>query len=259
MRASEIFESARDEVDLQKIAAEIVEKFKSRLTSMPPKQIDVDLSNIKSIPQTLDQLRSGLVKFELSTPYEPDLGGIFDRNTNTITVFFKTKTQNNTTSLRDEAFVRSTLVHELRHFLDFMLSSGKAFRHDHKYLERPHEINARFSSVQEELVELLKKSIQDQKPLSLREFLNEFENIAESHDLFSIFAKDNESITVFSKTLSQSPMWRPGAVKRAREETLRSLKLPTSSLIGPIENKQYRSLIRRLSALYYYIIEQESK
>lgn len=260
MRASEIFESAKDELILQRIAREAFEIFKSKLQQSPSsKQISVQLLEVPSAKGVDVDLRNGTVEFNLSSPYEPDLGGLYKHDTDTIEVFFKIKVVNNTPTVRDESFVISTLIHELRHFLDYKLSKGRAFSHDKEYLERPHEINARFSSVQDTLVQSLKASIGAGKPLSLRQFLNEFEDIAQTEDLLSIFDKNDELIISFTNFLSRSSYWRPGAAAQARASTISAANLNPGSLIGPVNNKHYRSLIRRLSTLYYYVLDQEQK
>lgn len=262
MKLAQLFESPKDEIKLQEIAQAVVRYVQDKVAQGIQEQyVELKLSDLPK--GTLGHLYSRLRAVEIAVLFRSagNIGGEYSQWGRSIRMYTRLVADHQTgsTKLGDPNQLQSDLIHELRHALDHSLRKRLKFDDRQEYLQRPHEINARFSEVQAELVNALKQSIANGKTMTLREFINHFEGIAVKYKLIQIFDQDDQVINAFADFVENGVFGRPvgTAVSKIGANSINNR--PDNADIGAFGDKRYRSLIRRLSTLYYHIVESETK
>jgi hypothetical protein len=141
-----LFETAHDEHNIQAIARAIVTWLDENTDELTGD--NQTLGTITMLTGVEDPLL-GDIKIAIEHQ-RPNARGAWRPSSNSISVVFEHffEQYGEEVYVKEETKLYSVLVHELRHALDHNLSNGK-YRHnkgnDGEYLQRPKEINARFS------------------------------------------------------------------------------------------------------------------
>ena len=262
MNVLQLLESPKDEIQLQQIAAAVINHVNQKLIDGHGDN-HVDLK-LKDLPKgTLGHLYTRLRSTDVailfrSNSYE---GGTFSEFFGSITVNAPVRfdgDRGHYVMVNAEA-ATSTLIHELRHKLDHSLRGKKRFNDREEYLLQPHEINARFSQVQADLVRELKGSAEGGNVMTLREFIHRFEQLSVKYNLMQVFARDDQVIANFAEFIDKGAFGMKLPHDKVKSMTNALNNRSDEADIGAFSDPRYRGLIRRLSSLYYYVVEGSKK
>ena len=168
-------------------------------------------------------------------------------------------------TLVDEKDVLSTIVHELRHRVDDARSKGKAFSNKRErekpYLEQPSEINARFSEAVAATVRRMREAWDAGAPMTVQQFIGAFEEVAEKHNLMSVFKRggENDKTNEFIHFFTNGIFGRQTPPDTIRNMVQSMHNMSSDQPVGPTGDKQYRRLLSRLSLIYQATIDQWNK
>lgn len=262
MKLAQLFESPKDEIKLQEIARAVVKYVQDKVTEgVQERYVELKLSELPK--GTLGHLYSRLRAVNVVVFFRDggSVGGEYRQWGRSIWMYNQLAQDHQTGGMKldNPSQLQSNLIHELRHALDDSLRKRLDFDRRQEYLQRPHEINARFSEVQAELVNALKQSIASGKTMTLREFINHFEGIAVKYKLIQIFNQDDQVIAAFVDFVEKGVFGRPVGTAVSKIGANSVNNRPDDADIGTFSDKRYRSLIRRLSTLYYHVVESETK
>lgn len=161
--------------------------------------------------------------------------------------------------------VESTIVHELRHKFDSSLSRkpkqmyGTKFvdRRNVPYLEKKHEINARYAQV----IAVANAAFAANPQMTMLQYIQTFEKAAAKERLIDIFMAGDGEGNDF-QAMSKSNKGSEEIFGRATPGLYNMIygsSADKSRLQGPIENPQYRALITRAAKNYNYLVDRQKK
>lgn len=176
-----LHENARDQSALEQVAKAIMYHMDRHPDNEKP-IFHFPLSDIRGLSHLYPRLRS--IELVVWNSTATTTHGVFSRGLKEIRI---------NTGGRTKDQIESTLIHELRHALDSSYSKGKYMDKSQDYMKSQHEINARFSETMRELNLAFHQSIRSGEPMSVTEYMSEFERLAIKHQLVSVFADPSQS------------------------------------------------------------------
>lgn len=165
--------------------------------------------------------------------------------------------------LYNQDAILSNITHELRHRLDDVRSKGRMFKskkEQTEYLKQPSEINARFSQAMADIVGKLRESFDSGSVMSVQEFIKEFEVVSVKYHLMDVFEYDPDGATQsFLYFATKGIFGHPTPPDQVHSMSQDAFKVPSDQPIGPMNDKQYRRLISRVTLIYNTAIDAWTK
>lgn len=163
--------------------------------------------------------------------------------------------------------VTSTIVHELRHKFDSSISKkpgamwGSKFMDNRPgvpYIEQKHEINARYAQT----IAATNAKFNETPDMTMLQYIQTFEKFAAKNRLIDIFKTEVDSTGSDFMGFATTGQGEEKVFGRESPGLLAMLydnKSGKSRLQGPIDNPQYKALIKRAAKNYQYLADKRNK
>lgn len=241
MKIEELLESPQDKEGIEKAAESIFRHIRMNYTGW---SFAFSLRDVPGLGRHWQRIRNLTINV-IPTENRSSTGS-YNSSLKTITIYV--------TSPEEWDTIFTTIVHELRHAIDGSLSGGRYMDRSRPYLSSQHEINARFTEVLVKIDRELRRSVVSGRPMSIEEYMKEFEIEAAKNNLIKIFdgLDDNSALNLLSVLDDEMRLFG----NRVNVRNVIQNAKGRVRLIGKVGDPRYRRLIKRLIANYEYVIRR---